>query len=90
MDFNFLLDINALTFLMAFVLFGFWQIYKVAKKKDVDAKVITTVNGAIAVIYAVLVAGFLGHGFFDVIVQAGAVFSAGSFYDLLKAYGAVK
>ena len=90
MDFSFLKDINVLTFLLAFVVFGFWQILKVVRKKDIDAKIITSVNGAIAVIYAVIVAGFLGGSFFDIMVQAGAVFAAGSFFDLLKAYGAVK
>ncbi len=90
MDFSFLKDINVLTFLLAFVVFGFWQILKVVRKKDIDARIITSVNGAIAVIYAVMVAGFLGGSFFDIMVQAGAVFAAGSFYDLLKAYGAIK
>jgi len=90
MDFSFLKDINVLTFLLAFVVFGFWQILKVVRKKDIDARIITSVNGAIAVIYAVIVAGFLGGSFFDIMVQAGAVFAAGSFYDLLKAYGILK
>ena len=89
MDFSFLLDINVLTFLMAFIVFGGWQIAKTVTKKDFDARIITSVNGAIAVIYAVLVAGFLGVGFFDSLITAGAVFSAGSFYDLLKAYKVV-
>ena len=90
MDFNFLLDINVLTFIMIFVVFGAWEIAKIITKKDFDPKLITTINGAVAVIYAVLVAGFLGAGFFDSIITAGAVFSAGSFFDLLKAYGAIK
>mgnify|MGYP007001812011 CR=1 FL=1 len=90
MDFSFLKDINVLTFLLAFVVFGFWQILKVVRKKDIDAKIITSVNGAVAVVYAVLVAGFIGGSFFELVVQAGAVFAAGSFFDLLKAYGAVK
>jgi len=90
MDFNFLLNINVLTFLMVFIVFGFWQVLKLILKKDIDAKIIVTVNGAIAVVYAVIVAGFIGGEFFELVVQAGAVFAAGSFYDLLKAYGAIK
>jgi len=90
MDFSFLLDINVLTFLMIFIVFGAWQIAKIAAKRDFNAKLITTVNGAVAVIYAVAVAGFLGGDFFEIIVNAGTVFATGSFYDLLKAYGAIK
>ena len=89
MNFSFLIDINVLTFLMVFVVFGFWQVLKLILKKDIDAKIIMTVNGAVAVIYALLVAGFIGGEFFELVVTAGAVFSAGSFFDLLKAYGAV-
>lgn len=89
MDFKFLLDINVLTFLMVFIIFGFWQILKLIIKKDIDPKIVTSVNGAVAVVYAVLVAGFIGGSFFELVVQAGAVFAAGSFFDLLKAYGAV-
>lgn len=90
MDFTFLLNIDLLTFLLAFVVFGFWQILKIATKKDVDPKIITSVNGAIAVVFAILVAGFgLDKEVFSVIVKAGAVFASGSFYDLLKAYKAV-
>ena len=58
MDFSFLKDINVLTFLLAFVVFGFWQILKVVRKKDIDAKIITSVNGAIAVIYAVIAVSY--------------------------------
>lgn len=90
MDFSFLLNINVLTFLMVFIVFGGWQIAKLIKKADFDPKVITVVNGAVAVAYAVVVAGFLGGDFFEIMVNAGAVFAAGSFYDLLKAYGAIK
>jgi len=90
MDFSFLKDINVLTFLLAFVVFGFWQILKAVRKKDIDAKIITSVNGAIAVVYAILVAGFLGGSFFDIAVKAGAVFASGSFYDLLKAFNILK
>jgi len=90
MDFSFLLNINVLTFLMVFVVFGGWQIAKAVSKKDFDPRLITTVNGAIAVVYAVIVAGILGGDFFEIMVNAGAVFAAGSFFDLLKAYGAIK
>ena len=90
MDFSFLLDINVLTFVMVFVVFGAWQIAKLIAKKEFDARLITSVNGAVAVVYAIIVVAFLGGNFFDVMVNAGAVFAAGSFYDLLKAYGAVK
>lgn len=90
MDFSFLLDINVLTFVMVFVVFGAWQIAKLVAKKEFDARLITSVNGAVAVIYAIIVVAFLGGNFFDVMVNAGAVFAAGSFFDLLKAYGAIK
>ena len=91
MDFKFLLNIDLLTFLLAFIVFGFWQILKIATKKEIDPKIITSVNGAIAIVFAVLVAGFgLDKEVFSVIVKAGAVFASGSFFDLLKAYGAVK
>lgn len=75
---------------MVFVVFGFWQILKIATKRDYDPKLITSINGAIAVIYAVMVAATLGGQFFELVITAGAVFAAGSFFDLLKAYGAVK
>jgi hypothetical protein len=91
MDFKFLLNIDLLTFLMVFIVFGFWQILKLAIKKEIDPKVITSVNGAIAIVFAVIVVGFgLDKEVFSVIVKAGAVFASGSFFDLLKAYGAVK
>jgi len=90
MDFSFILDINVLTFVMVFVVFGFWQILKIATKRDYDPRLITTVNGAIAVIYAVIIAATIGGEFFELVITAGAVFAAGSFFDLLKAYGAIK
>ncbi len=90
MDFSFILNIEVLTFLMVFIVFGFWQILKLILKRDINTKIIVTVNGAVAVIYAVMVAGFLGGEFFELVNKAGVVFAAGSFFDLLKAYGAVK
>lgn len=89
MDFTFLLNINVLTFLMVFIVFGFWQVLKLILKKEIDPKIIVTVNGAVAVVYAVVVAGLIGGEFFELVIMAGAVFSAGSFYDLLKVYGAI-
>jgi uncharacterized Tic20 family protein len=90
MDFSFLLNVDLLTFLLAFIVFGVWELIKI-RKKDVDARIITTINGAIAVIFAILVAAFgLETDVFAVMVKAGAVFAAGSFYDLLKAYGILK
>ncbi|MBA7560816.1 hypothetical protein ES695_20265 [Candidatus Atribacteria bacterium 1244-E10-H5-B2] len=90
MDFSFLLNINVLTFVMVFVVFGFWQILKIITKKDYDPKLITSVNGAIAVIYALVIAATIGGEFFQLVITGGTVFAAGSFFDLLKAYGAVK
>ena len=90
MDFSFLLNVDLLTFLLAFIVFGVWELIKIGKK-DIDARIITSVNGAIAVIFAILVAAFgLETDVFSVMVKAGAVFAAGSFYDLLKAYGILK
>jgi len=91
MDFKFLLNIDLLTFLLIFIVFGIWEIIKVTTKKDIDSRIITSVNGAIAVIFAILVvAAKLDTNAFSVMVKAGAVFACGSFYDLLKAYGAIK
>lgn len=91
MNFDFIIkDLSILTFLMAFVVFGGWQIAKIITKKEFDAKLITTVNGAIAVLYAVIIGSILGGNFWQLIVSAAAVFASGSFYDLLKAYNAVK
>ncbi len=91
MDFKFLLNIDLLTFLMVFIVFGFWEILKIIRKKDVDAKIITSVNGAIAIIFAILVVALgIDKEVFSVIVKASAIFASGSFYDLLKAYKTVK
>lgn len=91
MDFNFLLNPVILAFLLAFVVFAIWEAAKAIKKSEIDAKIITSVNGAIAIIYAILVVAFgLASDLFVAIASAGSIFAIGSFYDLLKAYGAVK
>jgi len=101
MDFKFLLNINVLSFLIGFIVFGFWQIAKLIKPKffypaddkakENVAKLIVTVNGAVSVISAVLiVAAGLNSNMFEVIGILGTVFAFGSFFDLLKAYKAVK
>ena len=89
MDFKFLLDINLLTFLLGFIVLGIWQLIKI--KVNVDPKLIIGINGAIAVIFAILVvAAKLDTNVFSVMVKAGAVFAAGSYFDVLKVYGVVK
>jgi len=101
MDFKFLLNINLLTFLLAFIVFGIWELVKFIYRKktktatstgeEVDARLIVSINAGIAVVYAVLVvAAGLSTDVFAVLVNASAVFATGSYYDLLKAYGAVK
>lgn len=94
MDFKFLLDINLLTFLLVFVIFGIWElvkyIYRKKTSKEIDPRVITTTNGVISIVYATLVvAAGLSINVFEVIVKAAAVFACGSLFDLLKAYGAI-
>ena len=89
MDFSFMLDINLLTFLLGFIVLGIWQLIKI--KVNVDPKLIIGINGAIAVIFAVLVvAAKLDTNVFSVMVKAAAVFGAGSYFDVLKVYGVVK
>lgn len=91
MDFNFLLNPTILAFLLAMVIFAIWEIIKVATKKEVDPKIITSVNGAVAVIFAVIIVAFkLETDFWSAVANAGTVFAIGSFFDLLKAYGAIK
>jgi hypothetical protein len=101
LDFQFLLNINLLTFLLAFVIFGIWEIVKAVYRKntvtptstgkEIDSRLIVSINAGIAVIYAVLVVAMgLSGDVFAVLVNASAVFAAGSYFDLLKAYGAIK
>lgn len=94
MNFKFLLDINLLTFLMVFMVFGIWELIKYLYRKnigkEIDQRIVTTTNGAVSIIYAVLVvAAGLSTDVFDVMVKAAAVFASGSLYDLFKAYGAI-
>ena len=90
MDFKFLLNPTILAFLTALVVFGVWEIAKAIKKSEIDAKIITSVNGAIAVVFAVIIVALkLETDFWQAIANAGTVFAIGSFFDLLKAYGAV-
>lgn len=94
MDFKFLLDINLLTFLLVFIIFGLWElvkyIYRKKTQKEIDNRIVVSTNGAIAIMFAILVvAAGLSTNVFDVIVKAAAVFATGSFFDLLKAYGAI-
>jgi hypothetical protein len=90
MDFNFLLNPTILAFLTALVVFGIWEIAKAIKKSDIDPKIITSVNGAIAVMFAVLIVALkLETDFWQAVANAGTLFAIGSFYDLLKSYGAI-
>jgi len=91
MDFSFLLNPTILAFLVAMVTFGVWEIAKAIKKTEIESKIITSVNGAIAVLFAVIIVALkLAPDFWGAIANAGTMFAIGSFYDLLKAYGAVK
>ena len=89
-----MLDINLLTFLLVFVVFGIWEfikyIYSKNTGKEIDPRIVTATNGTISIVYAVLViAAGLSINVFDVIVKAAAIFATGSFFDLLKEYGAI-
>ena len=98
MDFSFALQFDVLTFLMAFVVFGGWQISKLIAKDfyanlsdEKRKRLITTVNGVVAVVYTVIIVALgITTNFWEALKDAGTVFMAGSFYDLLKAYGAIK
>ncbi|MBT9166768.1 MAG: hypothetical protein DDT19_00092 [Syntrophomonadaceae bacterium] len=83
-------DPDVLAFLLAVVVLAAWELAKWAFGRDFEAKLITSVNGLVAVAYAVAVSSALGGEFFEHVVRAGAVFAAGSLYDLLKSYGAVE
>ncbi len=91
MNFDFLLNPTIIAFLLALLIFGIWEIVKAIIKKDIDAKIITSVNGTIAILYGVFIVAFgLETDFWQAIANAGTMFAIGSFYDLLKAYGALK
>jgi len=88
MDFSFIIqDLNILTFLMAFLLFGAWQIAKIVAKKDFEPKLITGVNTVVAVLYAVIIMAFgLTTNFWELLKDVLVVMASGSIYDVLKAY----
>ena len=92
MDFSFIVkDLNILTFLMAFILMGSWQLAKVIAKKDFEPKLIISVNVVVAIAYViVIVACGLINNFWDMLKDVLVVFSAGSIFDVLKVYGVVK
>jgi hypothetical protein len=99
-----MLNIDVAIFLLAVVLFGAWQIAKLinpkwfypvddvdGKKKERVAEIITTVNLTVAVVANIFFMGFgLTTNFFTGLVGIFAVFSAGSFFELFKAYNVVK
>ena len=101
MNFNFMLNIDVAIFLLAVILFGGWQVAKLVNPKwfyPIDenqkkrvAEIITTVNISVAVIANIFFMGFgLTTNFFTGLVGIFAIFSAGSFFELFKAYGIVK
>jgi hypothetical protein len=101
MDFSFALTLDVAIFLLAFVLFGGWQIAKLIKpswfspldeeQKKKVASIIMTVNAFVAVTAGILFAAFgLTDNFFAVLTNIFAVFSASSFFELFKAYNVVK
>jgi len=101
MNYDFLLTPSVAFFVLAFVLFGGWQIAKLVtpkwfypldenQKKRV-AEIIMTVNLTVAVIASVLFGIFgLTTNFFESLNQVLVVFSATSFFELFKAYNVVK
>ena len=92
MDFGFIIkDLNILTFLMAFIVFGAWQIAKLIAKKDFDAKLITGINTIVAIIYVIIIVAFgLTTNFWDALKDVLVVMAGGSIFDILKAYSLVK
>jgi len=100
-DFSFLWNINILAMFLGAIVFGIWQIAKLikpnffnpsdeAKKKQVMI-LITNTNGFIAILFAIFAVGFkLAPDIPAGIAVMATVFSNGSFYDLLKSWGAVK
>ena len=92
MNFNFIIeDLNILTFLMAFIVFGAWQIAKLIAKKDFDAKLITGINTVVAIIYVVIIIAFgLTTNFWDALKDVLVVMAGGSIYDVLKAYSLIQ
>lgn len=92
MSFNFIIkDLNILTFLMAFAVFGVWQLAKIIAKKDFEPKLITGVNTIIALVYAVIIVALgLTINFWDALKDVLVVMSCGSIYDVLKAYGVIQ
>jgi hypothetical protein len=91
MDFTFIIkDLNILTFLMAFILFGAWQIAKLIAKKDFNPKLIMGVNTVVAVAYVVIIVAFgFTTNFWDALKDVLVVLSGSSIYDVLKAYQVV-
>jgi len=92
MNFNFIVeDLNILTFLMAFIVFGAWQIAKMIAKKDFDAKLITGINTIVAIIYVIIIVAFgLTTNFWDALKDVLVVMAGGSIYDILKAYSLIQ
>lgn len=100
-DFSFLWNVNILALFLGIIVFGIWQIAKLIrpqffnpideKQKQKVAILITNINGLVAIIFAVFAVGFkLAPDIPAGIAVMFTVFSNGSIYDLLKAYGAVK
>ena len=96
MDFNFALDIKILVFLLAFVVFGGWQIAKLVNPKwfyPIDenqktrvAEIFTMVNLCVAVVASVIIMAFgLTTNFWDLLTNILTIFSATSFFELFKA-----
>jgi uncharacterized membrane protein len=92
MDYSFIIkDLNILTFLMAFILMGSWQLAKVIAKKDFEPKLVMSVNVVVAIAYVIVIMSFgLISNFWDMLKDVLVVLSASSIFDVLKAYGVVK
>ena len=92
MDFSFIIkDLNILTFLMAFILMGSWQLAKIITKKDFEPKLIMSINVVVAIAYVIIIMGFgLISNFWDMLKDVLVVLSASSIFDVLKAYGVTK
>jgi ABC-type proline/glycine betaine transport system permease subunit len=101
MNFDFLLNKDVAIFVLAVILFGGWQIAKLANPKwfyPIDenqkkkvAEIINTTNIGVAIIAVIIFAGLgIVTNFFMGLTDVFAVFAAGSFFELFKAYGAVK
>lgn len=100
-DFTFALNEKFIVFILALVLFAFWQIMKLSKpnifasadlkQQEKSAQLITMVNLVVAIAAAFILTGFkIVTNFWDGLGNVLIIFGSGSIFDILKAYKIVK